>query len=126
VPTLTQYLLVAAAGALGAMLRLFVAASAGRFFGNAFPIGTLIINITGSFLLGWFMAICARPGQISDTTRLAIAVGFVGSYTTFSTFVYESNMLLDEGLHLRAILNLVVSLLVGLLAVRFGLGLGHR
>lgn len=125
-PTLTQYLLVAAAGAIGAVLRLFVATSSGRLFGAAFPYGTFIINITGSFILGWFMALCARPGQISETTRLAIAVGFVGSYTTFSTLMYESNALFAESLPLRAILNLVGSLIIGLLAVRLGLLVGQR
>lgn len=121
---LIQYLAVAGAGALGAALRLFVATMSGRLFGTGFPVGTFIINITGSLFLGWFLAAIGNRA-VSETMRLAITVGFVGAYTTFSTFMYESNSLIEDGLQIKATMNLAGSLIVGLLAVRLGLWLGR-
>lgn len=120
-----QYLAVAVAGGVGAVLRLLVASLSGRFFGTAFPVGTFIINISGSLFLGWFLAAIGTRGTVSDTTRLAIAVGFVGAYTTFSTFMYESNSLIEDGLQIKATMNVIGSIAVGLLAVRVGIWLGR-
>jgi CrcB protein len=120
-PTLYQYLAVAGAGALGAVARLWVGLACDRAFGKGFPSGTLIVNITGSFFLGFVAA--ALPGR-SETMRLAIATGFLGAYTTFSTFMYESNALL-HGSPIKAIVNLCGSVVLGLLAVRLGLQFGR-
>ncbi len=89
-------------------------------FNFRFPLGTFIINITGSMFLGWFLTYITRH-TVSDTTRLAIGVGFVGAYTTFSTYMWESNKLLEEGAGYLAMLNIIGSLVVGLLAVRLGI-----
>lgn len=121
---LMQYLVVAGAGALGAAMRLFVATASGRLFGTGFPVGTFIVNITGCLFLGWFLSAISNRA-VSDTTRLAIAVGFVGAYTTFSTFMYESNSLIEDGLQIKATMNLIGSVIVGLLAVRVGIWLGR-
>jgi CrcB protein len=123
---LTQYFFVGAAGFVGSILRLFVATICGRLFGGGFPIGTLLINLSGSFFLGWFMTVIGDRIVVSDTTRLAIAVGFVGAYTTFSTFMYESNSLMKEAALVKAGVNLVGSLVLGLLAVRGGIWLASR
>ena len=123
---LINYLAVAGAGSLGAVARLFVGSLCGKFFGDKFPIGTFIINITGSLFLGWFIAFAKQHANISDTVFLAIAVGFVGAYTTFSTVMAESNSLLTLGETAKSITYLIGSLGVGLLAVRFGLWLGGR
>ena len=120
-PTLFQYSMVAAAGALGAVTRLWVTLACDRAFGKGFPTGTLLVNLSGSFFLGFLIA--AIPNR-SDTMRLAIATGFLGAYTTFSTFMYDSNNLLS-GRPILAVLNLLGSLLLGLLAVRLGLQLGR-
>ncbi len=96
-----------------------------RYLTAAFPIGTFLINISGSFFLGWLME-TARTVPISDTTKLALAVGFTGAYTTFSTFMYESHELLGMGAGLKAMANLLGSLLVGLLAIRLGMIVAHR
>src|SRR5689334_2486390 len=124
--TLVQYLAVAAGGSLGAVARLAVSTVSARLFGTAFPIGTFIINITGSLFLGWFLAVIGGRMMVSDTTRLAVAVGFVGAYTTFSTYMYESNQLIADGAHIKAMANLIGSVIVGLLAVRVGIWLGAR
>jgi len=124
--TLVQYLAVAAGGSIGAVTRLLVSTVCARLFGTAFPIGTFIINITGSFFLGWFLAMASGRLMISDTLRMAIAVGFVGAYTTFSTYMYESNGLLADGATLKATANLVGSVAIGLLVVRLGIWIGAR
>jgi fluoride exporter len=122
---LVQYLAVAGAGALGAVARLFVATACNRVFRSPFPFGTFIINISGSLFLGWFLTVVGTRLMVSDTTKLAVAVGFVGAYTTFSTFMFESNKLLEDGAGIKAAANLLGSLLVGLLAVRAGIWLAR-
>ena len=123
---LIQYLSVAGAGALGAVARLFVGSMCARLFTQTFPIGTFIINISGSLFLGWFIAYFKQHARISETMFLAIAVGFVGAYTTFSTFMAESNSMIALGQSAKAATYLISSVVVGLLAVRFGLWLGSR
>jgi CrcB protein len=124
--TILQYLAVGAAGFLGAVGRMLVGTLCGRLFGTTFPVGTLVINLSGSLLLGWFLAWVSTRATISETLRFAVAVGFVGSYTTFSTFMYESDALLRDGEMIKATINLAGSIVLGLLAVRFGMILGTR
>jgi len=123
---LVQYMAIGAAGFVGAIARVAVARVVGRMFPVRFPVGTLIINVTGSFILGFFLTYIADRPSVSDTTRLAIGAGFVGAYTTFSTFMFESNALVDEGAEIQAMMNLVGSLALGLLAVRAGILVGRR
>ena len=118
---LVQYLAVGAGGFIGAVLRVFVATAFAGFFTKAFPLGTLFINISGSFFLGWFLTFITARYPMSDTARLAIGAGFVGAYTTFSTYMFESNALIEEGAAIRGFLNLFGSLALGLFAVRFGI-----
>jgi CrcB protein len=118
--TLIQYLAVGGAGFLGAISRLAVATFFGRWFDTRFPLGTLVINVSGSFFLGWFLTLISDRYPVSDTVRMAVAVGFVGAYTTFSTFTYESTKLFDDGAAAIAMGNICLSLALGLLAVRFG------
>ena len=116
---LIRCLAIGMAGFFGSISRYLV----GLLFGRlrlVFPLGTLFINISGSFFLGWFMAHIATR-HVSDTTRLAIGVGFVGAYTTFSTFMYDSNRLDADGTRLEAFTNIVVSLVLGVLAVKAGI-----
>ncbi len=118
-----NYLAVAAAGAVGAVLRFFVAR---LFAGSTWPIGTFIINITGSLFLGWFLTRFGDRIEISEPLRLGIAVGFVGAYTTFSTYMFESDKLIRDGEWLSASFYLAGSLFIGLLAVRLGAIVAHR
>jgi CrcB protein len=118
-----RYLAISVAGAAGAVLRYVLGTQIGKL-NLRFPLGTFIINISGSLFLGWFSAYVLRH-NISDTTRLAIGVGFVGAYTTFSTFMYESNKLVDDGASYEAMAYIAASLIVGLIAVRFGMSLAR-
>jgi CrcB protein len=118
-----RYFWVGLAGFLGAVARLGVGQAVGRL-NFRFPLGTLLINISGSLLLGWFLTY-ATPRNVSDTVRLAVAVGFVGAYTTFSTFMYESVDLADQKAWIAVTANLVGSIVLGLLAVRVGMVLGR-
>jgi CrcB protein len=120
--SLLPYLLVASGGALGAVARFVVARSVGAIVDTRFPLGTFVINVSGSFLLGIIGTLVAnRTVQNGDAVRLALGVGFLGAFTTFSTFEFETHALFDDGSWLTAIANIVVSLFVGLLAVRAGI-----
>jgi CrcB protein len=116
---LIRCLAIGLAGFFGSISRYVVGLLFGRL-NLLFPLGTLFINISGSFFLGWFMTHIATR-HVSDTTRLAIGVGFVGAYTTFSTFMYDSNRLDADGARLEAITNIAVSLVLGVLAVKAGI-----
>jgi len=119
---LLPYLLVGVGGFLGANARFVVARLVGALFETRFPLGTFIINMSGSFLLGVLGAIIAQkmlPG--SEAVRLALGVGFLGAFTTYSAFEYETHALLEDGSWLLASLNMALSLFVGLLAVRAGI-----
>jgi CrcB protein len=93
-----QYILaVAAGGALGAVVRYLVAIGSGRAFGTDFPWGTLIINVTGSFLIGAFAALFAAKWNLPQSARLFLTVGICGGYTTFSTFSLDAWYLIERG-----------------------------
>jgi fluoride exporter len=121
---ITRYLIVGAAGSLGAMLRMLVSTICFRCFGPAFPVGTMVINLSGSLFLGWFLTVMTARPTVSENLRIAVTVGFVGAYTTFSTFAYESSALWDDGAPLKAAFNMLGSLALGLFAVRLGIWLG--
>ena len=92
---MTKYLAVAAGGAVGAMLRYYLTLSGLSRVVQPFPLATFVINITGSFIIGFFLTLATERITISPHIRLAVAVGFVGAYTTFSTFEYETARLLE-------------------------------
>jgi fluoride exporter len=94
---------------------------------SGFPWGTFVINITGSFVLGLFLALITERFAFpkTPTLRLVVAIGFLGAYTTFSTFEYETLMLATTGAWLRAFANAFGSLAAGFLAVWLGVMLGR-
>lgn len=125
--TLTKYLAVAAGSALGGMLRYFLGTTA--FLARTaapFPVATFFINITGSFIVGFFLTLATERFQLSAHLRLAIAVGFVGAYTTFSTFEYETLKLAEDRRFGLALLNVLLSVAVGFAAVWSGAMLARR
>jgi CrcB protein len=121
VDSLTKYLAVAAGGALGAVLRYYLGGTALARTAAPFPTATFVINVTGSFVLGLFLTLATERIHVSPHLRLAVAVGFVGAYTTFSTFEYETAKLVEDGDLTRALLNVLLSFAAGLLAVWLGI-----
>lgn len=120
--TLMPYLLVGLGGFIGANARFVVARFVGALFETRFPLGTFVINVSGSFLLGVLGTVAAqRLMPDSEAMRLALGVGFLGAFTTFSTFEFETHALIADGSWLTATTNMVASLFVGLLAVRAGI-----
>ena len=93
-------------------------------YGTAFPYGTLIVNLTGSFILG-LIAGLLDGHLLAPAVRLSLAIGFVGAYTTFSTFTYETLRLIETGSLLLAGANVVGSVVAGLLAAVIGLAVGR-
>jgi CrcB protein len=120
-----KYLAISLGGILGANSRYLIADWAAQRFGASFPYGTFIINISGSFLLGFFMAFLQDRAFIHPNYRLFFATGFCGAYTTFSTFTYESLRLWQDGSFLLAITNLFGSLVVGMFGVFLGFVFGR-
>ncbi len=120
--SLMPYLLVGAGGFIGAIARFLVARWVGVLVETRFPLGTFVINISGSFLLGVIGTMVAQKVFAnSDAVRLALGVGFLGAYTTFSTFEFETHALFEDGSWLTATTNMFASLFVGLVAVRGGI-----
>jgi CrcB protein len=125
--TLMPYLLVGLGGFIGANARFVVARLVGTLFETRFPLGTFVINISGSFLLGVLGTVVTQKVMpSSESMRLALGVGFLGAYTTFSTFEFETHALLEDGSWLTATTNIFASLFVGLVAVRAGIVLAKN
>jgi CrcB protein len=118
---------VMAGGALGAAARYLLGSWALRRYGTAFPWGTLVINLTGCFLLGAFIGL--RTGgrhAVPVIFAPAFGVGFVGAYTTFSTFAAETVALVEAGKPLAALGYVGSSVVVGLVAAAAGLAVGRQ
>jgi CrcB protein len=118
---LTKYLAVAVGSALGGMLRYYLGGSVLSRISGEFPLATFVINVTGSFIIGFFLTLVAERISLGQHLRLAIAVGFVGAYTTFSTFEYETARLIEERHFILALLNVVLSVIIGFIAVWGGI-----
>jgi fluoride exporter len=117
-------LLVAIGGALGSVARYLVSGWIADRLGVAFPYGTLVINLTASFVIGFFLAFAQDRAGLSPHWRLFIAVGFIGGYSTFSTYEYESIRLLQDGEMLLAAIYLVGSVAGGAIATITGITVG--
>lgn len=118
-------LFLAVGGAFGAVSRYLVQGWVQDLLGGRFPWGTFVVNITGSFLLGLVFALAMDRAVLSPEVRVPLMVGFIGSYTTFSTLMLESWVLVEEGDIVRMLGNLVGSVLVGMVAVVAGLAIGR-
>jgi len=123
---LTRYLIIALGAALGANARYWIGTWAGERLGAGFPYGTLMVNIGGSFLLGFLLTLGTERIQMSPETRLLLAVGFLGSFTTFSSYAVESMNLIRNGGLFLGLVNIIGNNLIGLLAVILGAYLARQ
>lgn len=116
------YFWIAAGSALGGVARYWLSGVVARLVGETFPWGTLIVNVTGSLLIGIIAALTAPEGKffIGSTSRLALMAGLLGGYTTFSSFSLQTLALLQDGDWWRAGANIALSVLLCLLAVWAG------
>lgn len=120
-----RLLWVCLAGAIGTGMRHLVGVWAGNRFGVSFPFGTLIVNLAGSFLIGLVSAIALAVASFPPTLRLVITTGFLGGFTTYSSFNHETMRLFEEGARAYAALNLGITVVGSLIAGLLGLALGR-
>jgi fluoride exporter len=111
---------IAAGSAIGGVGRYLLGGMVQRWAGTTFPLGTLLINITGSFLIGAIIRFAVDSAWISPEVRAFLTIGICGGYTTFSTFSYETAVLLEDGEWGRAALYIGASVLLSLLATFAG------
>src|SRR5947207_15627535 len=107
-------------GGTGALARYVLGTAIAARIGARFPLGTLVINVSGSFLIGFLMTLLTERLQPHPNWRLILVVGFLGGYTTFSSFEYEAYQSVRQGSHLLALLNVVGSVVLGYVAVVLG------
>ena len=118
---LLPYLLVGIGSFVGGNARFVLGRVVGGMIDARFPLGTFVVNILGSLVLGLVTGLLAtRALPHADSLRLALGVGFCGGFTTFSTFEYETGALLKDGEWLFASMNVILSVFVGFLALKLG------
>lgn len=122
---MAKYLIVGVGGFLGAIARFWLGGYVGAKLGTRFPYGTLVINCTGCFLIGLVVTILAERTHWNPSWRYLIPIGFIGAYTTFSTFEFETFRAMQDGDMLVAFLNVAISLIVGFFAVWLGVIAGR-
>ncbi|HEX3079935.1 MAG TPA: fluoride efflux transporter CrcB [Puia sp.] len=116
-------LFVGIGGGLGSILRYTISLFVGKHIPIVFPLGTLLVNISGCFLIGVFYSVFARHSNFNPDWRLFLITGICGGYTTFSTFSYDGFILLKQGSALSFILYALGSVVIGLLATIAGVAL---
>lgn len=121
-----RYLLVLIGGGAGALARFVAASAIMTRFGGKFPLGTFVINVTGSFAIGFLMTALTERYRLDPAWRLFLVVGFLGGYTTFSSFEWETYTSVRDGALWAGIVNVVASVVFGYLAVWAGSALARR
>ena len=120
-----EVIVIGLSGALGSISRYLASGFAYRIFGEQFAYGTIAVNIIGCFALGMVMEISLVTDLLPRTLRLAVTIGFLGAFTTFSTFGYETHQYMESGSWWLAFLNVAGNVLFGIVAVWAGLALGR-
>ena len=118
-----KYLLIAAGGALGSAARYWVGSTISGRIGTRFPYGTLVINITACVVIGFTLTYFGKRADLSPAWRFLVAIGFIGAYSTFSTYEWETLSTMRSGAFLLAALYAVGSLILGLAATWCGTAL---
>jgi CrcB protein len=117
---LQKYFYIALGGSLGSLARYWVGSTVASRMGTRFPYGTFVINITACIVIGFSLAFLSKRTELSPAWRFLVPVGFVGAYSTFSTFEWETYSSLQTGAFLIAGLYVVLSFVLGLIGVWCG------
>ena len=120
-----KYLYIAIGGALGSIARYALSVGVSDRLGTRFPYGTLLVNISACAMIGFSLAILNRHSNFNPALRYLIPIGFIGAYSTFSTFEWEIFSNLRSGAFWIALLYVAASLVLGLIAVALGSSLGR-
>jgi len=115
------YIAIALGGSIGAMSRYWVTSTTYQWLGTDFSYGTILVNVLGSLLMGFLAVVLVERFDVSDEIRLGIMVGFLGSFTTFSTFAMDTLHWLDSGAMLKALAYVLVSVVFCVLGAWAGL-----
>lgn len=121
--TLQKYLLIAAGGALGSVLRYWVGSTISGRMGTRFPYGTAVINITACVIIGFTLTYFGKRADLDPAWRFLVAIGFIGAYSTFSTYEWETLSVMRSGAFFLATLYAAGSLILGLAATWCGTAL---
>ncbi len=122
---MVKYWMVGIGGFIGAIARFALGSYIGNRMGSRFPYGTFVINISGSFLIGFILTVLAQRTDASPNWRYLIPIGFIGAYTTFSTFEYETLRTVQDGQILIGLANISLSVIAGFAAVWVGVIAGR-
>ena len=119
-------LAVAAGGACGALLRLWAAQGVHALLGRGFPFGTLVVNVSGSLAMGVLYVLFFERYDIAPEWRAALVVGFLGAFTTFSTFSMDTLLLIQQGDHAKAGMNVALSVVLCLAGCWLGMAAARQ
>jgi CrcB protein len=117
---IADYFMIGLGGCLGAVTRYAIALWIGQRWGRIFPLGTFIVNVSGSFCISLFMSLFTERFMVNPQIRLFLVIGFLGAYTTFSTFEYETGNLIKDGEWFIALANVILSVIAGFVALKLG------
>lgn len=120
-----QIVVIAAGGAAGSLARFWVSTGVYALLGRGFPWGTLVVNVLGCFVMGLLAVLLLERSLMPPEVRSALMIGFLGAFTTFSTFSLETLNLIDQGEPIRALLNIVASVVLCLVACWGGIVAGR-
>lgn len=117
---------IAGGGAIGALMRFWISNSVYAISGRDFPYGTLVVNVLGSFFMGLLFVLLSERFNLDPAWRAALLIGLLGAFTTFSTFSIETLNLLLAGEAVRALMNILLSVVVCIFATWLGLLIGRQ
>lgn len=123
---MTQLFAIAAGGAAGALFRFWISSGVYQLLGRGFPYGTLAVNVLGSLAMGFLYVLLLERLSASPELRAALLIGFLGAFTTFSTFSIETLNLIEQAELLKAGLNMLLSVSACIVACWFGLIIGRQ
>lgn len=123
---MAKILLLMAGGGLGTLARYLLAGATAQTFGARFPYGTLVVNLLGCFLAGFLVILIENKFSSFAHAKVLILVGFLGAFTTFSTFILETAHLIRSGQHAVAFANVMISVAIGFLLFELGILVGKN